>query len=798
MWHNLNSIKSKMLLTTLVSVLLGVAGVLMVFIPAMVWRASYVKQLETSQETRLAAASIQSKVLAAAADTASLKQSPLVTSTLTAPTSASTSATLANSLSSLLSNKPQYLKVSVIDELGQELVVVNRDLQTSKVFSVDQLNNIWSEAEFQAAQNSPSFQMVALTKNSPNGSVRLCLVTPVTDATGRFNGAVVLETDARQLLLVEDVSLSKESIITDTKGKLVLKLTHDLETPEIISNLPNLLANSNTSRSGLIKAQQHYIAHTPINLTPDRNNTSRLLLVSYVSTFEAIAPILKLVAVSGVVLLVFLSLIGAFTYWRVSSFLMPLQELVRLSRKIGRGDFSDMITIKSDDELNVVASSFNSMVQRLASLYSELEKKVADQNQQLEQQLQEVEQKNLHVEQTKNAMLNLAEDLDQEKNLAVTQKARVEAILQNIGVGVVVIDKKGVAISANSAACELLGYSEKELQQAPFTQLIPAQDGGRVQILPEERAIVFAEKTQQKRSQTMIYTKKDGSQITVFVVNTPIIINGSFIGQVLVIRDVTQEKAVDRMKTEFISLASHQLRTPLSTVNWYLELVLGGDAGAINDQQRKFIEEAYQGSKRLVALVRSLLDVSRIELGTFSIEPVPTNIENLVQSVVDELKPLIDKKQLDFQMHLDQLPELMLDPELTRIMIQNVLTNAVKYTSDTKQVKLEIRQVIADQILPDTTDSLNTDALLISVTDQGAGIPSSQQPDIFKKLFRADNTRKLDTEGTGLGLYIIKELLDQMGGKIWFNSVENQGSRFHIVLPLSGMRQKTGSKRLGQ
>jgi len=185
----------------------------------------------------------------------------------------------------------------------------------------------------------------------------------------------------------------------------------------------------------------------------------------------------------------------------------------------------------------------------------------------------------------------------------------------------------------------------------------------------------------------------------------------------------------------------------------------------------------------MVDLVNALLNVSRIDLGTFAIEPESIEIKKIAESVLKELIPQTKQKQTKITEEYDEdLPTIQADPKLIRIIFQNLLSNAVKYTPKGGEIFLSI-----------TKDKRN---LSIEVADNGYGIPKDQQSKIFTKLFRADNIRQKDTEGNGLGLYIVKSIVDESGGKIWFESEENKGTTFYVTLPLEGMKKKQGAKGL--
>lgn len=191
----------------------------------------------------------------------------------------------------------------------------------------------------------------------------------------------------------------------------------------------------------------------------------------------------------------------------------------------------------------------------------------------------------------------------------------------------------------------------------------------------------------------------------------------------------------------------------------------------------------YRANQRTISLVNALLNVSRLELGTFMVDPKMINLIKLADNCLKDLKPLILKKNLEIITKY-QYKNLMtlVDSNLLTIIIQNLLSNSIKYSKNGGKIYLSINK---DQ-----------KSVLITVKDEGIGIPKYQQNDIYKKLFRADNAKINDPDGSGLGLYIIKEILIATGGKIWFESKENSGSVFHVSIPLSGMFSKKGNKTL--
>lgn len=267
-----------------------------------------------------------------------------------------------------------------------------------------------------------------------------------------------------------------------------------------------------------------------------------------------------------------------------------------------------------------------------------------------------------------------------------------------------------------------------------------------------------------------------------------------------VAQDLTKHRELARAKTDFVALASHQLRTPLSIIKWYVDFLRSGDAGAVTGEQKKYLEQVYVSNERLIELVNALLDVSRIDVGTFSIEPEPTDIEQKADAALKKFTPDIEKRGIIIEKHYDVLPIINLDPRLTKIVFENIISNAVKYVPDKGIIKIEIKRTDAD--------------VLIKISDNGCGIPREQQPQVFTKLFRADNVRRIESIGTGMGLYIVKAIIEKSGGKIWFQSpsleflsadeqkanklgtTDRRGTTFFITIPLRGMKKRSGTKKL--
>jgi two-component system sensor histidine kinase VicK len=262
----------------------------------------------------------------------------------------------------------------------------------------------------------------------------------------------------------------------------------------------------------------------------------------------------------------------------------------------------------------------------------------------------------------------------------------------------------------------------------------------------------------------------------------------NIIGSVILFRDATEEKEIDQAKDEFVSLASHQLRTPLSTINWYAEMLLDQDAGAITPEQKDFLEEIYNANKRMTELVSALLNVSRLDLGTFALDPKPADIVALVKEVLQDLKALTQKNEIRIAEQYEKIPTVNIDKDLMRIVFQNLISNAIKYSPRGGLIAVEIGLSRGKQG--------RKKHLAICIRDSGYGIPKTAQKKIFTKLFRADNIKTKITDGNGLGLYIVKSIITHSGGTISFTSEENKGTSFFITLPCDGIQSRADKKTI--
>lgn len=359
-----------------------------------------------------------------------------------------------------------------------------------------------------------------------------------------------------------------------------------------------------------------------------------------------------------------------------------------------------------------------------------------------------------------------------------TEKNKIDLLLKTLPVGVFLVEApSGKILLVNDKAVEFLGRGlDPKASKDTYAKVYETVKDDGSPYPNEELPLVQTLKTGKSviNKVGVCAKRPNGTIISLRVSSVPLHDNKGKMNSVMVVfEDITKEREVDRMKTEFISLASHQLRTPLSGMKWFLEMLLNGDAGVLTKDQKEFISNVNQSNERMIELVNSLLNVSRMESGRIIIEPEPTDLVAMAKDVVKDLAVKFKEKQIICSIHTaEKINEISIDPKLFREVYLNLLTNAIKYTPEKGKV--------------DITLSHDEKNIQIVVADTGYGIPMKDRSKVFGKFYRGENITKIVTDGNGLGLYLVKAIVDASGGNINFESYEGKGTTFTIVLPKSG------------
>jgi PAS domain S-box-containing protein len=426
----------------------------------------------------------------------------------------------------------------------------------------------------------------------------------------------------------------------------------------------------------------------------------------------------------------------------------------------------------------------------------------------LAENFETIQNQNKEMRDTKLAMLNLMGDLEQEKKqveikveertkelkeesmLLESQNLLFESFITNLPIGALLVDvKTNTVVLANDLVIAIFELkSAAKIKNKKFYGLVRLCREDGTEYSDSERAMSRAIRTGESITEQVFFHRSSGELQPLRVHVAPVKDHaGAVVSAIALVEDITEEFKIDKTKTEFVSLASHQLRTPLSSVNWYTEMLLTGDAGDMNAEQKDFLEEISKGAHHMADLVTILLDVSRIDMGTFVIDPEIFDICGLMDSEIEQLKLQLEEKSLNLKFECEvKKKKLNVDAQAFSIIMQNLLTNAIKYTPAKGKIKVGL------------SEDKKTDSCVISVADTGYGIPKNQQDKMFGKLFRADNIKTKEIDGNGLGLYLVKSIVESAGCKIWFESEEKRGTTFYVSIPNAGMKQKAGAHKLGE
>jgi PAS domain S-box-containing protein len=420
---------------------------------------------------------------------------------------------------------------------------------------------------------------------------------------------------------------------------------------------------------------------------------------------------------------IIVALMGSFCFLIAFSFVInfpgyianPVKELTAGIKEIAGKNYQKRLIFDSNDEFGDLAEAFNQMARKL----------------------NEYENSNLAS--------------------IMFEKKRIEAIINSMQDAVVGLDGKMTIVFANQVACTLIGIKEDGLIGQYGPDMALENDLLRNMLVTDEhRMKIYAD---DKES----YFNKD----TVDVVN-----EGSIIGKVIILKNITEFQQLDEAKTNFIATISHELKTPISSIKMSLQLLEDARIGDVNVEQRQLLQNIDDDTRRLLQITGELLDLAQVETGKIKLNFGSTHPKNIVNYAVQAIKFIADQKQITINVNCpDSLPEVQADLDKTTWVLINLLSNAVKYSSSKSTIELVVKKHPKDM-------------LEFSVRDYGQGIDARYQSRIFERYFKVPGAG-LDKTGTGLGLAIAKDFIEAQGGKIAVESQEGEGSRFTYTLKVS-------------
>lgn len=324
----------------------------------------------------------------------------------------------------------------------------------------------------------------------------------------------------------------------------------------------------------------------------------------------------------------------------------------------------------------------------------------------------------------------------------------------------------------NKRAEELFRISRDMVQDRPIEQLI-SHETARL------RSALLLDASEDTEHPTRFTVPQEDHHRTFMVSSVPLNLRKGYGSELRIFRETTREEEVSQLKSKFMSVAAHQLRTPVAGLKWVIQMILNGEAGSINETQREFLGRAAQTAERMIRLISDLLDVTRIEEGRFSYEfEVQQDFVGMVENIVNPFKPQAKEKGIEFTFKRpsEPMPPLLLDKSRLTIAIENIVQNAFKYTQK-GSVTTEVYR--------------KGENVELSVTDTGVGIPEDEMQHMFGKFYRGRNVQEAGIEGTGLGLFVTKAIIKRHGGDISVKSKEGKGTTFIVSLPIDPTRVPT-------
>lgn len=347
----------------------------------------------------------------------------------------------------------------------------------------------------------------------------------------------------------------------------------------------------------------------------------------------------------------------------------------------------------------------------------------------------------------------------------------IQIILDSVGEGILFTNPEGALISANKEALGLLQISSVDYLGKPIPQHL---------LIEEPKGSFSTLASYLKRPQS---TKEEAHESTVYIVGkdqTRVLAKAKFIpvkkgdvptGTVVIFPDTQKEHEIEKIKSEFLAIVSHQLRSPLGSMRWSIEMLLAGDEGKLPESARERLKQVYESNQWMITLANDLLNVSRIDQGKIQDEPELIDYLTIIKAVIaeEELEAKKQKVTVLLSLKSSQFTQIRIDQRRFREVIQNLLSNAIKYSNFNGKVIVWVQQ----------EDNL----VKINISDEGIGIPEEDKKYIFSKFFRAKNAAKSRVDGTGLGLFVVKSYVSGWGGSITFESSQNKGTTFFLQIP---------------
>ncbi len=376
-----------------------------------------------------------------------------------------------------------------------------------------------------------------------------------------------------------------------------------------------------------------------------------------------------------------------------------------------------------------------------------------------------------HEAKSDKAYSDLAKELSQVAN-------KSEIVINAIADGVIAINAAGTIQLINPAAQTIMGWGKQDAMELDYRSVFRLLDPKNRVVTEDNDPIQQVLHTNQSiTTNDFSLTTAAGKKMIISLLVSPVGQPGT--GAIIVFRDITGDVAENRQKAEFVSTASHEMRTPVAAIEGYLGLALNPQTATIDEKARAYLQKAHESAQHLGQLFQDLLDVSKAEDGRLNTNPVPIEVASFVRDIIATLMPKAIEKNINLKFAPDESGPnnqtvtpayyVRVDSSHYREVLSNLIDNAIKYTKNDGTATVDI---VGDE-----------SHVTISIVDSGIGIPAEDLPHLFQKFYRVDNTDTREIGGTGLGLYLCRRLVEAMDGRIWVESEYGKGSMFFVELP---------------
>ncbi|MDO8498893.1 MAG: ATP-binding protein [bacterium] len=425
--------------------------------------------------------------------------------------------------------------------------------------------------------------------------------------------------------------------------------------------------------------------------------------------------------------------IGSFLIWKL---LKPLEEIYQGTLVLAKGELGHRFNLHTDDELELISNSLNTITQALSGTI---------------------------------------QTISQDKDSLVSERNKLNTIIASITDGVIVLDLQRDVLLANAAAEKMLGLPIQTMAGKPVDQLISLKNSlGTLTTVQE-----YCQKPPASNAPLILTLSSRNGQETQVRFTVAQIVEGiqADLGCILIFHDISADKAFEQMQIDFVSMASHEFRTPLTSVIDYLSIIADEGKKKLGPELAGFVDRALISAQQMTALVDNILNVSKIERRSLSIDLQPLDWKKHLTDFVDNTKVLATQKRISLRLKLptQTIPKVLVDQVRINEVLNNLISNAISYTKEGGKIEVGVKVELKE--------------IVTYVADNGKGIPEEALPHLFGKFYRVTGALEEGNKGSGLGLYITKSIIDLHHGRVWVESKVGQGSTFYFSLPIADSAQ---------